>query len=133
MTVTRSQLNNDFVNSNNVHIEHFIDDMFKRVCNEVKLHNMYGFTKYTKDFKYTQYWRTEFSDKLVEKLKNYYTDSIVTSMNDYITIDWTLPKNNITTSVHENDTNETTQDIEINITLPSRIRTRSSYKTGCGK
>ena len=93
--------------------------MFNRICNEVNTHNLYGFKYYTKNFEYTQYWRRDFTDKIIEKLKDHYTDSSINSINDTIYIDWSLP----------NDTNDKEDNVEISITLPSsRIRTRSSSK-----
>lgn len=124
MPVTRSQLHEDYVKSENAQLNNHIDKMFFHICNEVNTSNLYGFKTYTKDVKYTQFWKKEYTDKVIEKLKAHFTDSIINSINDTIYIDWTLPTENITTSVQD----EKEENIEINITLPSRISTRASSK-----
>ena len=123
----------DFLNNNNVCMNKFIDDAFHRICSDVHVHNMYGFKKYTKDLKYTQYWRKEFTDKVVDLLKAHFTDSIITSLDHTINIDWSAPTENIFVEVNnEKDAHDDTDDnVEISITLPSsRIRTRSSSRKG---
>ena len=101
-----------------------IDDMFSRICNDVNTANLYGFKNYTKDVKYVQFWRDEFTNKVVKKLRDHYVDSTITSINGTIHIDWSFTINE--NDVYVND--ETEENVKINITLPARIQTRSSSK-----
>ena len=126
MTITRTELKKQYEQNHNVMTDQLVKDMFTRIRNEVTSCNFYGSTIYSKDFNYVQYWNQSLIDKVVVMLKEYYIDSKVLSCNKVIYIDWSLPKDDITITDHILNDDEKDNNIQINISLPSRIRTRSS-------
>jgi hypothetical protein len=134
MPITRTELHKQYLLIHRDATEKLITNMFNTVCDEITIYNSYGTTSYCLDLKYRQYWTHELVDKVVEKLKLHFTDCEVFQCDRAINVNWSLPKNNseINDDVADNSAtivgdNENNKNIQINITLPSRI-TRSSTR-----
>ena len=130
MAITRLELQKQYEQNHMIVTEQLVKDMFNLIRSQITTCNNHGTTLYSKNFNYTEGWNQPLCDNVAEKLKEYYVDSKILSCNKVIYIDWSLPKNDITTSVidDQNLSDDGKDNIQINISLPSRIRTRSSSR-----
>ena len=130
MTITRLELKKQYEQNHKSVTEHLVKDMFSRICSYISSCNNNGTTSYSKNFIYTEGWNQSLIDKVAEMLKECYVDSKILSCNSVIYIDWSLPKDDIITVIDGQNLRDDEKDnnIQINISLPSRIRTRSSSR-----
>ena len=90
------------------------------------------------DFTYKAYWTLPLVDMVVELLKTHYTDTHIYTCNKVIYMTWTFMDHfaNKTDMIADSSTNnvidvqsvEDDKNIQINITLPSRVTRSSSRK-----
>jgi len=141
MSITRSDLKKQYEQNYTIETNNLINDMFNKICNDIHTTNNYGSTCYQKELFYVQFWTNSLCKKLVTMLKNHYIDSNVYLHECRITVDWSIPNDDITNSVvvDEGYTVRKSSDqnlsddgkdnnIQINISLPSRVSTRSSAR-----
>jgi hypothetical protein len=130
MPITRLELQKQYQQNYQAVTEHLVKDMFSRICGYISSCNNNGTTHYSKNFNYTEGWNQSLIDKVAEMLKEYYVDSKILSCNNVIYIDWSIPNTDIitTTTDHNLNVDEKDNNIQINISLPSGTRTRSSTR-----
>ena len=73
--------------------------MYKNIISNVLSCNNYGTTHYSYDFRYLPNWTTSSIEKLVDKLKKYFTDSKILLFDNCIKIDWTITSDEDLTSI----------------------------------
>jgi hypothetical protein len=107
-----------------------IEREFEIVCDKIHKLNTYGKTSTKSEYKYSSLWTAPLLERLVDKLKVGYPDSKIILDDFTIIIDWALdndvsdePNDTVNVKTTEND-----KDIQINITMPSHIVTRSSAR-----
>jgi len=148
MSITRSDLKKQYEQNYTIETNNLINDMFNKICNDIHTTNNYGSTCYQKELFYVQFWTNSLCKKLVTMLKNHYIDSNVYLHECRITVDWSIPNDDITNTVVVGQMDEVPQqqnlkvtsslsseenfgkdnNIQINISLPSRVSTRSSAR-----
>lgn len=163
MPITRSDLRKQYEQFNATATDSLVKRMFDTICDEITISNSYGSTKCCVELKYkSAYWTQPLVDRVVNMLKNHYTDSYIYTYDKAITIDWTLSDspdlgterseaefltnslersrgevvNNdsetneplVTVKTSQVDSDEKNDNIQINISLPSRVSTRSSSR-----
>lgn len=151
MPVTRHELRKQYEQNHKNVIETMIQSTFNSICDEVTTSNNYGNTSHKVDFTYRAYWNQSLVDRVMELLKNHYTDTHIYSCNKIIYMTWTFMDHfaDKTDMVADSSTNNTEnivealssyvpavdvqsldddKNIQINITLPSRVTRSSSRK-----
>ena len=131
MPITRAELLRKYQECHVHMIDELITSSFYDISKQVNIANSYGNTSFTQDYKFRPFWTPSLVQKLVDKLKLHYIDSKIHVSDDTrLTIDWTL--DNVVSDVSNDtvvvNTSEDEKNIQIKITVPSRIRTRSSTK-----
>ena len=138
MPVTRHELRKQYEQNHKNVIEIMIQSTFNSICDEVTTSNYYGNTTHKVDFTYKAYWTLPLVDMVVELLKTHYTDTHIYTCNKVIYMTWTFMDHfaNKTDMIADSSTNnvidvqsaEDDKNIQINITLPSRVTRSSSRK-----
>ena len=131
MPVTRAELQNSYIANHVGRTNKLVVSMFTTVCDEIDIANQYGCTKLQKDLTYIQYWSDFLIDKLVDMLKAHFVDSTIIVINRQILISWNIDVNLIKPEPEPVPSNKKgnveNENIKIEISVPSQIRTRSSY------
>jgi hypothetical protein len=134
MPITRAELLRKYQENYVKSIDSLISCTVEEISRQIETANSHGSTSYSHDLTYRPYWTLPSIDKLIDKLKVHYPDSDIYSIAKIVKINWKLdekddvsdaPKNTAVVKTTEDDKN-----IQINISLPSRISTRSSTRKG---
>jgi hypothetical protein len=103
--------------------------MFDEIRREITIANQCGNTSFTKDFKYYMHWNTGgLIELLVTMLREYYIDSEVITVDTMVKVDWSLSRPARPPQPQVRVDTPSEQNIQINITLPSRVMTRAATK-----
>ena len=130
MPITRAQLQQEYQETHVQAKTQIVTRMFEEIRREITIANQCGNTSFTKDFKFYMHWNTGgLIEPLVTMLREYYIDSEFITVDTMVKVDWSLPRparQGPVIHVQENPTSE--QNIQINITLPSRVQTRAAAR-----
>ncbi len=136
MPITRSELRKQREINQKSATEGLIKNMFHSVCSEVTICNSYGTTTHKVNLKYSAYWSQPLVDRVVEMLQAHYIDSHIWTCDKAIMIEWTfadhfsdgdIAADSAANSVIDVNRSNVDEDIQINISFPSRV-TRSSSR-----
>jgi len=130
MPVTRAQLQQDY-QENHVRVKtQIVTKMFDDICRQITTANHCGNTSYTMNLMYSMYWEDNAAmiESLATMFREYYIDSEVTVVEKKIKVDWSLPRPPPPPQPQVRVDTPSEQNIQINITLPSRVMTRAAAK-----
>ena len=142
MPVTRSDLRKQYENNHKSAMEGLINSTFNQICDEITISNSYGKTMHKVDLTYRVHWTQTLVDRVVEILKTYYSDTHIYTCDKVIYINWTFADHFADSSDTENVVEASSssvpandilnlkgdEDIQINISFPSRVTRSSSRK-----